>query len=492
MNRLRFAPSPTGQLHIGGARTALFNWAYARHTGGVFVLRIEDTDAERSRKEHEHTILESLRWLGLAWDEGPEVGGPFGPYRQSERLERHQSLAAELVERGAAYRCFCTSERLDALREAQVARKETPAYDRACAAIPPEVARARESAGEPCVVRFRVPAGATSLEDEIRGPVTFDNREVDDWIMLRKDRRPTYNFVVVCDDVDMRITHVVRGEEHLVNTPKQVLLYRAFEEPLPRFAHLPLMLGADGKKLSKRTGDTALADYRAQGFSPEATLNFLSLQGWALDGSTEVFGPDELVARFELGAVSKGGAIFDLTKFRWLAGEYVRRASPAQLAERCAPYVVAAGLASAAELEERRAWFEVVVASEQERFELYSELPGRIAYLFEPDLEVTYEPEAEAAARKQPEAAELLAAFGDWLAARLAEGSEVQGLGAAAKQWVKDRGLKLPALFQPLRCALTGRGGGPDLFTVMGLLGPEAARRRIAAAVQRLRASAPR
>jgi glutamyl-tRNA synthetase len=486
MNRLRFAPSPTGELHIGGARTALFNWAYARHTGGVFVLRIEDTDAERSRREYEHTILESLRWLGLAWDEGPEVGGPCGPYRQSERIERHQALADELCARGAAYRCFCSTERLAALREAQAARKETPAYDRACAGIAPGVAREREVAGEPCVLRFRVPEGATSLSDLIRGEVTFQNREVDDWVMLRADRRPTYNFVVVCDDIDMRITHVVRGEEHLVNTPKQVLLYRAFDRPLPRFAHLPLMLGPDGKKLSKRTGDTALADYRAQGFAPEAIVNFLSLQGWALDGSTEVFSPSELVERFELSAVSKGGSIFDLAKFRWLSGEYVRRDSPARLAERCAPFVVAAGLASAEELAGRRPWFEAVVASEQERFEVYAELPRRIAYLFAADDQVAYEPEAEAGSRKQPGAAERLRAYAAWLGDQLRGGADLRALGDATKAWVVERGEKLPALFQPLRCALTGRAGGPDLFTVMALLGPEASLRRIGAGAERL------
>ena len=485
MNRLRFAPSPTGHLHIGGARTALFNWAFARHTGGAFLLRIEDTDAERSKPEYERTILESLRWLGLDWDEGPEVGGPHGPYRQSERGRRHRELAERLLSEGALYRCFCTPERLEELRAAQEARKQTPRYDRCCAALPPDEAETRAAAGESHCVRFRVPPGETHFRDMVRGDVAFQNAEVDDWVALRRGGRPTYNFVVVCDDADMRVTHVVRGEEHLVNTPKQVLLYRALDLEPPRFAHLPLMLGSDGKKLSKRTGDTALGDYVRKGFPPEAVLNFLALQGWSLDGATEVFSVDELVARFELEAVSKGGSIFDADKFRWLAGEYVRRDPPARLAQRCAPFVVAAGLATADELERRADWFRAVVTSEQERIQVYSELPERIRYLFEPDGEVTYDERARAGARRHAEAAATLTAFGEWLRERLAAGEDLRGLGPGAKAWLAGRGLKLPALFQPLRCALTGRAGGPDLFEVMALLGPEASLDRIAAGAER-------
>ena len=489
MNRLRFAPSPTGHLHIGGARTALFNWAFARHTGGVFVLRIEDTDPERSTAEFERTILESLRWLGRDWDEGPEVEGPYGPYRQSERLERHRELAGTLLESGAAYRCFCSSERLTEVREAQMAAKQTAAYDRRCEGLDPADAAARAEAGEACVLRFRVPEGETRFDDEIRGSVRFRNAEVDDWIMVRADGRPTYNFVVVCDDADMRITHVVRGEEHLVNTPKQVLLYSALGLEPPRFAHLPLMLGADGKKLSKRTGDTALGDYREKGFPPEAIMNFLALQGWALDGSTEVFTPEDLVAGFELGDVSKGGSIFDVDKVRWLAGEYVRSDTPARLAARCAPFVAAAGLIEASRIApggDRASWFEAVVRSEQERFEIYSELPERIRYLFEPDDAVSFDPKAEKGARKHAEAAATLTAYAAWLEERLGAGEEIGSVGPGTKAWVAERGLKIPALFQPLRCALSGRPGGPDLFEIMALLGAESSLRRIAAGAARL------
>ena len=484
--RVRFAPSPTGKLHIGGARTALFNWALARHSGGVFVLRIEDTDPERSRPEHEREILEGLRWLGLDWDEGPDVGGPRAPYRQSERLARHRELAARALETGAAYRCFCSPERLTGLREEQQAAKRTPAYDRRCEGIEPARSAERAAAGEAHVVRFRVPEGETRFVDGVRGEVAFANREVDDWIMVRSDGKPTYNFVVVCDDADMGITHVVRGEEHLVNTPKQVLLFQALDLPLPEFGHLPLMLGGDGKKLSKRTGDTALSDYRIAGYPPEAVVNFLSLQGWALDGETEVFPVDELVQRFELRDVSRSGAIFDVEKLRWLAGDYIRRDTIEHLAERTTPFVVAANLASAGDLERRADWFRDVLRSEQERFQTYAELPGRIAYLFASDGKVDYEEKALRGARKHPERVETLEAYASWLEERLVEGARAEDLREGTRAWVAELGLKFPQLFQPLRCALTGLPGGPDLFDVMLLLGRESTQARLRHGIVRL------
>ncbi|MEC7232881.1 MAG: glutamate--tRNA ligase, partial [Planctomycetota bacterium] len=317
--RLRIAPSPTGSVHLGLCRTALFNWAYARGRGGAFVLRIEDTDRTRSTAESEAAILEGLRWLGIDWDEGPEVGGPHGPYRQSERVVGHTETVQRLVEAGYAYRCFCSAERLTELREGQEKRKETPRYDGRCRDLDPAESARRAAAGEEFTVRFRVPEGATVFEDLVRGSVRFDHGEIDDWIMLRRDGSPTYNFVVVCDDVDMRISHVFRGEEHLVNTPKQILLYEALGEAAPRFGHLPLMLGTDRKKLSKRTGDTALGDYVAKGYPRDAITNFLCLQGWALDGETEVFDMATFVERFDIVDVQKAGAVFDPDKFRWLA-----------------------------------------------------------------------------------------------------------------------------------------------------------------------------
>lgn len=484
--RLRFAPSPTGKLHIGGARTALFNWAYARRHGGAFLLRVEDTDRERSKPEYEEAILEGLRWLGVTWDEGPGVGGDHGPYHQREREAQHVAIARRLLDEGWAYWCFCTPDELAGMREEQMKGVRKHAYDGRYRDLPREEAEARIAAGESPVLRFRVPEGETSFRDLIRGDVTFDNAEVDDWIMLRADGTPTYNLVVVCDDVHMRITHVCRGEEHLTNTPKQVLLYGALGEEPPRFAHLPLMLGKDKKKLSKRTGDTALQDYRDKGYPREAVLNFLALQGWALDGETDVFSLETLVEHFDLGDVSKGGAIFDPEKFLWMAGEYIRADDVARVAERCAPYVEAAGLATADELASRGDWFQRVVAQEQERIQLYADLPARIAFYFAATDAVVWEEKAEKGARKHDGAAERLREYGEWLGERLAAGAGPDAVRDETKALVAERGWKFPQLFQPLRCALTGLPGGPDLFEVIDLLGADEALARIESGAARL------
>jgi glutamyl-tRNA synthetase len=307
--RVRFAPSPTGKLHIGGARTALFNWAYARRHGGVFLLRIEDTDPERSTKEFEAAILEGLAWLGIGWDEGPDVGGPHAPYHQSQRIARHREFAARLLAEGRAYRCFCTKERLEQMH----AEQPQWTYDQRCRSIPAAEAAARAEAGEPATLRFGVPAGTTRFGDLIRGEMSFENREVEDWVMVRTDGTPTTTSGRLRRHRHAH-HHVFRGEEHLVNTPKQVLLYRALGAPTPEFGHLPLMLGTDRKKLSKRTGDTALQDYADKGFPREAVVNFLCLQGWALNGTQEIFSVEDLVAHFDIKDVTKAGAIFDNDK----------------------------------------------------------------------------------------------------------------------------------------------------------------------------------
>jgi len=484
--RVRFAPSPTGKLHIGGARTALFNWAYARRHAGVFLLRIEDTDPERSTAEFERAILDGLRWLGIEWDEGPDVGGPHAPYHQSQRIARHRELAARLLAEGHAYRCFCSKERLEALGVEQAARKERSAYDGRCRTIAPAEAVARSAAGEPSTLRFCVPPGTTRFTDLIRGEMSFDNREVEDWVMLRSDGTPTYNFVVVCDDIDMRISHVFRGEEHLVNTPKQVLLYHSFAAPTPEFGHLPLMLGTDRKKLSKRTGDTALLDYRDKGFPREAVLNFLCLQGWALNGTQEIFSVDELVAHFDIKDVTKAGAIFDMEKFLWMSGEYIRRDSVEHVARMSAPFVVEAGLASAPQLAARDDWFRAVVAGSKERMRTYGELPAQIAFLFVPDEKLVYEEAAERNARKHAGRIDTLRAFLEWLRPRVAQGIDVAALREGVKAFQAERGLKTPELLQPLRCALSGMAGGPDTIEVLSWLGAERSLRRLDLALERL------
>ena len=484
--RVRFAPSPTGKLHIGGARTALFNWAYARRHGGAFLLRIEDTDPERSTKEFERAILEGLRWLGIEWDEGPDVGGPHAPYHQSQRIARHREFAARLHSAGGAYACFCSRERLEQLSKEQEARKEKVAYDGRCRALAPAEAAARVAAGEPSVLRFAVPQGTTRFSDLIRGEMSFENREVEDWVMVRTDGTPTYNFVVVCDDIDMRISHVFRGEEHLVNTPKQVLLYRAFGAPTPEFGHLPLMLGTDRKKLSKRTGDTALQDYADKGFPREAVVNFLCLQGWALNGSQEIFSVDELVKHFDIKDVTKAGAIFDMEKFLWMSGEYIRRDTLEHVAQMCAPFVVAAGLMSSAEIAARGEWFRALVAGSKERLRTYGEFPEQIAYLFADDEKLVYEETAEKNARKHAGRVETLRALLEWLRPRLSNGVDLAALREGLKQFQAERGLKTPELLQPLRCALSGMAGGPDTLEVLGWLGPQRSLRRLELALERL------
>jgi len=484
--RVRFAPSPTGKLHIGGARTALFNWAYARRHSGVFLLRIEDTDPERSTAEFERAILDGLRWLGIEWDEGPDIGGPYAPYHQSQRIARHRELAARLLAEGHAYRCFCTKERLEQMHKDQPTPKGQWRYDQRCRTIPAAQAAARAAAGEPATLRFCVPPGTTRFSDLIRGEMSFDNHEVEDWVMVRSDNTPTYNFVVVCDDIDMRISHVFRGEEHLVNTPKQVLLYRSFAAPIPQFGHLPLMLGTDRAKLSKRTGDTALLDYRDKGFPREAVLNFLCLQGWALNGTQEIFSVDELVEHFDIKDVTKSGAIFDMEKFLWMSGEYIRRDSVEHVARMSAPFVVAAGLASAAELAARDEWFRAVVAGSKERMRTYGELPAQIAYLFAPDDKLVYEEAAERNARKHAGRIETLRAFLEWLRPRVAQGIDVAALREGVKAFQAERSLKTPELLQPLRCALSGMAGGPDTIEVLSWLGAQRSLRRLEIALERL------
>lgn len=482
--RVRYAPSPTGRLHVGGARTALFNWAFARRKGGTFVLRVEDTDRERSSQEFEEAIYEGMRWLGLDWDEGPEKEGDCGPYRQSERTEAHLGVAARLRQAGWAYPCFCSAERLEELREGQKARGENPRYDGLCRDLTKEEVVARVEAGETPVLRFRVPEGSTRFDDHIRGTVEVQNADVDDWVMVRGDGSPTYNFVCVVDDSEMRITHVIRGEDHLTNTPKQILLYQALGLPTPEFAHLPLMLGTDKKKLSKRSGHTAVQDYRDLGYPAAAMWNFLCLQGWALDGENDVFGVDEVLANFELGDVSKGGSIFDPEKLLWMAGEYVRKESVEELAGHCAPFVTRAGLLSEGELSDRGDWYRKLVGMEQERIRLYAELPERIAYAFAADGEVAFDDDAVKNATKR--GTDTLKSYREWIAPRLEGGVDEDALRDDTKAWVKEAGVKFPDLFQPLRCALTGRAGGPDLFEVMGVLGAEATLARIDAGLERL------
>src|SRR6476660_6740510 len=360
--RVRFAPSPTGYLHVGGARTALFNWLFARRHGGVFVLRIEDTDLERSSTEMVSGILDGMRWLGLDWDEGPLVGGSLGPYFQSERLDRHRAMAAELVKSHKAYYCYCTPEELKAKREAAEAAGGAWKYDRTCLKLPPSEIAAREAARRPRAVRFLVPYGATRFDDLVHGPIEFDSANIEDFVILRADHQPTYHLSVVSDDVEMKITHVVRGDDHISNTPKQVLLYEAIGAPVPAFAHVPLILGPDKKRLSKRHGATSVMEYARQGYVPEAMVNFLTLLGWSPgSGDRELFSRDELAEVFDLHGISGGSAVFNSEKLDWFNQQYMLRLSPVELARRVKPFFEVARLWSEDFLDDRHAGFFAVL-----------------------------------------------------------------------------------------------------------------------------------
>ncbi len=345
--RCRIAPSPTGPLHIGTARTALYNFLFARHVGGTFVLRMEDTDAARSTVEYERDILEGLHWLGLEWDEGPEVAGlpargPFGPYRQMQRMPLYQEAAERLLREDKAYHCYCTPEELTADRMAQEAAHQAPHYVGRCAQLSAADRRAREADGRRPVIRFRVGEGSVAFDDIVRGRVEIPTDALGgDLIIVRSDGSPLYHFVVVVDDAAMAISHVIRGEDHLSNTPKHILLFQALGAEVPAFAHLPLILNADRTKMSKRKSQTAVADYIAQGFVREAMVNFLALLGWASGTEEEIFTLDELIERFDLAAVHQGGAVFDRERLEWLDGQWIRRLSPDELVDRLSPFLTA-------------------------------------------------------------------------------------------------------------------------------------------------------
>ena len=461
--RVRFAPSPTGFLHIGGGRTALFNWLLARQSGGTFVLRIEDTDLERSRPEFEAQILRDLTWLGLDWDEGPGVGGPYAPYRQTDRADHYVPYVQRLLDTGHAYRCNCTVARLDALREEQSARKEKPRYDGRCRDL---------GLGPDCgehVVRFRTPlSGSLLVDDLIKGPVTFDLAEFDDLVILRSDGSPIYNFVVVIDDLEMEISTVLRGDDHLNNTPKQILLYQALGAPLPRFGHMPLILGPDGSRLSKRHGATSVGSYRDLGILPEALLNYLARLGWA-HGDQEVFSKEDLIACFDVAGIGKSGGRWDMDKLTWLNQVWMKRLSTAELAERARPYLEALGLP----VDER---LTAAVGTLQERARTLVELAEAARFYFTADDALTYDEESAAKFLKPDVAsalADLAQALGDlsdWTA---------PALEAAVGAFLEPRGLKLGKIAQPVRVAITGQKTGPGVFETLAALGRDSALARL-------------
>lgn len=488
--RLRFAPSPTGWLHVGGARTAYFNWLFARRNGGRFVIRVEDTDAERSSGESERGVLDDLRWLGLAWDEGPDADGPFGPYRQSERLALYREHAGRLLASGRAYRCFCTDEDLERRRRDALAAGRPPHYDGRCRAIPADESARRAAAGEPASVRFRVPDRDWTLDDAVRGHVTFPSGMVGDFVLLRSSGLPTYNFACVVDDSAMRISHVLRAEEHLANTPRQLMLYDALGLTPPRFAHVALILNRDRTKMSKRSGEAAVAvgDWRRAGYVPEALLSYLALLGFHPGDDREILSRDELLAAFALERLGQSGSVFDAAKLAWVNRHYLHHASGAQLAAwlaegpgpgtdpaadwRAAVGRLVAGLPAAS--------VEKLLEGVRGNIATLADLPGEIEVLTGGALR--FEPEAEAALAA-PGAAALCADLAREAAA-LAEWSG-EAFKSAVQASGKRQGRKGRDLFMPVRAAISGRTHGPELPLLAGMLGKDRCIERLHDAARR-------
>ncbi|MEP7065486.1 MAG: glutamate--tRNA ligase [Gemmatimonadota bacterium] len=477
--RVRFAPSPTGYLHVGGARTALFNWLYARQTGGTFLLRIEDTDKARSTDESERAIFEGLEWLGLNWDE--QV------VHQALGLARHQRDANFLLESGAAYRCFCTPAELEVLRQEAAARKDSFKYDRRCDLLAPDEIERRVKSGMPFVVRFRVPDGETDWEDAVHGHIAFPNKDIEDFVILRSDGTPIYNLAVVSDDIDMGITLVMRGDDHISNTPKQILLYRALGTEPPRFAHVPMIHGMDGKKLSKRHGATAVADYQKEGILPGAMVNFLALMGWSPGGDREVMTLEEMIALFSLGGLQKKAAIFDTKKLEWMNGQHLSRVSAMELEPRLTPAIIEAGIATGEMLESRREWYLELIELLKVRARTILDMVRQAAPFFPGD--IVYHSEAVEKQWKDREAtSELLHAVQEQLASISTWTPE--SLEEALRALATARGVAAGKIFQPLRVALTGLTVSPGIFEVLIAMGPELTNKRLRDAFEHLRAPA--
>jgi glutamyl-tRNA synthetase len=477
--RVRFAPSPTGYLHVGGARTALYNYLFARSRGGTFVLRIEDTDAARSTDESVRAILDSLAWLGLTWDEGPGVDGGNGPYFQSERREFYQRHAAALEQAGRAYRCYCTPAELDAMREEQARAKLPQGYDGRCRRLD-ATARARlEAGGRPPVLRFALdPAGETVWEDVVRGRVAFRRDVLDDFVLLRADGLPTYNFACVVDDHEMAISHVIRGDDHISNTPRQIVLYEALGWEMPVFAHVSMILGDDGSRLSKRHGATSVAAYRDLGYLPAGMVNFLALLGWALDGKTELFTLAELERAFRLERVSRNPAVFNLEKLQWLNGQHLKRLPEDERTALVLDFLARRGRDLAAHPAE---WWTALVRTLGDRVRTLADVERLGAFALDDALEV--EPEAWADLLARPAAGPWLEALADVVAG--VAGFDLADLERGTRELAAARGIKPGDLMGAARVALTGRRTAPGLFEVMWLLGRERAVGRLRAAAAR-------
>ncbi len=483
--RVRYAPSPTGSLHVGGVRTALFNWLFARKNSGTFILRIEDTDLERSTEESVEQLKRSLRWIGLEWDEGPEVGGSYGPYRQTERFVLYREAAKKLLGLGAAYYDFATPEELARFREEARAAGRQPIYTGGLyREMDPEEARRRIEAGEPYTVRIKTPReGQTVVDDLIRGPVVFENANLEDFVLMKSTNTPTYNFAVAVDDAAMRISHIIRGDDHLSNTPRQILIYKALGHELPAFAHVPQVLGPDKRKLSKRHGAASVEDFAAQGYLPEALFNYLALLGAGYAADEEIFTPDELAERFRLEKVSGNPAVFDEKKLIAINAIYLRRQSPEELALIAAPMLIEAGVATPEELQRDMPRLTKIMALLKDRLSRTAEIPESVGYFYGGELEYDQE-EFEKQLGKEfvretfPGLLERLSTLPEWTEEAIEE--TVRGLAAE-----KEKGAR--HLIHPLRFVATGRTVSAGLFETLALVGRERTLLRMEKAVEEMR-----
>ena len=475
--RTRIAPAPSGSIHVGNARTALYNWLFARHHGGVFVLRVEDTDQKRATEEHVAEVLEDLRWLGLSWDEGPEVGGPHGPYRQSERLARYAAQVQQFLDTGAAYKCYCTPEELEERRRQAQAARRAPGYDGRCRDLPAREVERFESEGRPVAVRFKVPSRRTvRFDDVVRGEIVTDTSQIPDFIIRRSDGSPTYMLAAGLDDALMGITHIIRGEDLIPATPRQVLMREAMGiHDVPVFAHLPLIVAPDGRPLSKRWGDVSVRSYRDRGFVPEAMANYLALLGWSYDDRTNVFSMDELVERFTLERVGRNPATFDVPKLEWLNGHYIRETKPHDLIDRLVPFCEAAGLEAGTAAG--RALLEAVTPLLVERLKRLDEAPPMIRFLFVDRVALDDKARAAIEGRHDylAEAAARLDGLEEWTTAAIEE---------ALRALAQERELKPKKAFQPIRAAVTGTLVSPPLFESLEILGKEATLNRLRSAAE--------
>ncbi|TMW70004.1 glutamate--tRNA ligase [Alteribacter natronophilus] len=469
--RVRFAPSPTGHLHIGGARSALFNYLFARNQNGKFIVRIEDTDQARNVETATEKLMESMKWLGIDWDESVDTGGPHAPYQSMERMDIYREHIQKLIDEGKAYYCYMTEEELEAEREAQRARGETPKYSGRDRDLTPEQREAYEKEGKKPVVRFRVPeSGSVVIEDVIRGNVTFENEGTGDFVIARKDGVPTYNFAVVIDDHLMEISHVIRGEEHLSNTPRQALVYEAFGWEKPLFAHASLILNPDRQKMSKRDESIIqfVEQYRDLGYMPEAIVNFLALLGWSAGEEEEIYSKEELIEKFSLERVSKAPAVFDTDKLEWINNRYVKEAELSEVVDLALPHLVKAGKLPEDMASEQRQWAEKLIALYQEQMSYGAEIVELADLFFKEEIEYNEEAKQVLSEEQVPE---VMAAFKEEVAAL--EEFEPAAIKKAIKSVQKSTGHKGKKLFMPIRVAVSGQTHGRDLPDTIALLGRE-------------------